>query len=249
MSALRANLIDAFFTFGAGKPTSLFKLKRQLGLKPHEQSNLSRRLQTFKAKAGYRVKYDSKSRMYSLAAQPTCATKLIDDPTIPGTLRAHVLHIANGRCAMCGKTVAQDFIRLLVDHRVPLSWGGKTDPENLWALCEKCHLQKEKFFSSFSAEIMKQCMVHKETTKRLGELLKAFKGQMVPRSLLEVVGQDDEWTRRLRELRALGWKVEKVLDLTKRGRHQHAYRLISSQPWPESISSVVKTDRKTRRKS
>jgi len=154
-------------------------------------------------------------------------------------MRARVLYIAHDRCGMCGRT-GEDGIKLAIDHRIPYSWGGETKDENLWALCYECNTQKKDFFATLDPEIMKKCMRYSETQRRLGELLKAYNGEIVPRSLLEVVGRDDEWTRRLRDLRSLGWDVEQVNDPTQSGRYVHAYRLIKSQPWPASISIALK---------
>lgn len=44
-------------------------------------------------------------------------------------VRAAVLGRAHGRCQMCGRTVAQHYVVLVVDHKVPVDWGGSAVPE------------------------------------------------------------------------------------------------------------------------
>lgn len=140
---------------------------------------------------------------------------------------------------MCGLTVKEDGVKLVVDHKVPRNWGGSNDIENLEALCEECNGGKKDFFASLDADLMRKCMNFELPIQRLGELLKAFDGQIVPRRLLEIVGQDDEWTRRLRELRDLGWEVKSVRAKGESGAARFAYQLISSRPWPANIKAEI----------
>lgn len=51
-------------------------------------------------------------------------------------LRQKVLH-KNACCAVCGSTD-----RLQIDHKVPVSKGGRNKLSNLQALCEKCNSRK-----------------------------------------------------------------------------------------------------------
>lgn len=239
LSPLQQRVLDLFLKVGVGVPLTLSEIKKRLGYKQHEQSELNRRIREMKP-LGWHITHDKKLKGYVLQSAAKQEVKVVDDRRIPGTMRARVLHVANGRCGMCGKHTTEDGIKLAVDHRVPYSWGGATTDENLWALCYECNIQKKDFFASLDQEIMSKCMNFPETQKRLGELLKAFKGKIVPRSLLEVVGRDDEWTRRLRDLRSLGWDVERVIDPEQEGRYKHAYKLNKSAPWPPSISIALK---------
>lgn len=49
----------------------------------------------------------------------------------------------HARCAMCGKTPNEDGVRLHIDHKVPREWGGKSEEENLQALCSDCNEGKK----------------------------------------------------------------------------------------------------------
>src|SRR5207237_3368332 len=62
-----------------------------------------------------------------------------DYAVISKTLRAKILHRDGMRCQMCGRTVAEDGIKLHVDHKIPREWGGQTIEENLWTLDTACN--------------------------------------------------------------------------------------------------------------
>lgn len=57
------------------------------------------------------------------------------------SLRFEILDSADGRCNICGASVASGAL-LHVDHIVPLSRGGKTERGNLRALCMTCNIGK-----------------------------------------------------------------------------------------------------------
>ena len=63
--------------------------------------------------------------------------------------RAEVL--APQRCAQCGRTPLESHVKLVVDNKVPLSWGGDNEPENLQPFCEECYAGKRDYFRSFEA--------------------------------------------------------------------------------------------------
>lgn len=57
------------------------------------------------------------------------------------SLRYDIFKRDNYRCQICGAS-ANDGVKLHVDHIVPVSKGGKTEPSNLQTLCERCNLGK-----------------------------------------------------------------------------------------------------------
>ena len=58
------------------------------------------------------------------------------------SLRYDVMRRDGFRCVLCGRSAAEDGVKLHVDHIIPVSKGGKTEPGNLRTLCENCNLGK-----------------------------------------------------------------------------------------------------------
>ncbi len=118
---------------------------------------------------------------------------------------------------MCGKTIKDDGIKLVVDHRVPLRWGGSNDIENLWAICEKDNADKKSFFATVVSDHdpkIQAAVEGQDVWERIGELMHAFgRGGEIPSELLAMVanhGGDfhDDWQRRHRELREIGFDYD-----------------------------------------
>jgi 5-methylcytosine-specific restriction endonuclease McrA len=156
-------------------------------------------------------------------------------------LRARVLFRDGSRCQMCGASPAKDpDVQLEVDHRLPLHLGGANDEENLWALCRKCNQGKRAFFASVEehADKLSEAMGHEEVHRRIGETLRAFGvGNEVPSHILEIAASakqyQEDWHRRLRELRDLGWDYE--VRKRKEGRRIVSdYILTRDAGWPPS---------------
>lgn len=57
------------------------------------------------------------------------------------SLRYDILKRDNFRCQICGSS-AQDGVKLHVDHIIPIAKGGKTVPNNLRTLCDRCNMGK-----------------------------------------------------------------------------------------------------------
>jgi hypothetical protein len=56
-------------------------------------------------------------------------------------LREYIKERDNYTCQCCGK-VMTDNVGLQIDHIIPVSKGGKTEPDNLQVLCSVCNLKK-----------------------------------------------------------------------------------------------------------
>lgn len=220
------------------------------GLRPEDQTHLDRRKRDLKRwfvirKKSASVVVDGKRRnvvQYQYGGERKNVT---DEGQIGIKLRAEVIHSAHGRCQMCGRTVAQHGVVLVVDHKKPRDWGGTNDRDNLWAICEECNSGKKAFFSSLNvdAEIMKNAMSHKSVHVRIGELLKAVGvGERTPSSLIDVVADQDDWQKRLRELRypVIGWEIDTQLYKDRFGKKQCDYVLRKFRPWPEEPSGAIR---------
>ena len=140
------------------------------------------------------------------------------------------------RCAMCGKTPKDDGVKLVVDHIVPQHWGGGDDVDNLQPLCEYHNHGKQAFYSSFDeyASVIRAAIGLDEVHLRIGELLKAMPGQEVPVDLITVVAREENHgdpTRRMRELRALGWSIK--AGKRKVGKRTTSFYVLERwEPWP-----------------
>lgn len=67
-------------------------------------------------------------------------------------LRYEILRRDGFRCQICGAT-AQDGYKLHVDHIIPVSKGGRTEPSNLRTLCERCNMGKSDQIEDISLDV------------------------------------------------------------------------------------------------
>jgi 5-methylcytosine-specific restriction endonuclease McrA len=160
-----------------------------------------------------------------------------DDPGISEKDRAAVLSI--GRCAFCGRTPLEDHVRLQVDHKIPRDWGGNSELPNPQPLCEECNRGKKAHFASYNehAAEIRRAISYESVHQRIGELLKAFDGKEVRSDLIAVVASppgtyQEDWQKRLRELRVLGWDIA-TTKKTENARVWAHYKLRESKPWPD----------------
>lgn len=220
------------------------------GLRPEDQTHLDRRKRDLKKwfvikKKKVTQTIDGKNRSVFLYVYMGERSDVSDEGSINLKTRAEILRDARGRCGMCGRTIEKHGIVLVVDHKTPRDWGGSNESQNLWAICEECNAGKKAYFSSLGidAHIMKQVTSHKSVHVRIGEVLKAVGlGKRTPSVLLEIVADQDDWQKRLRELRypVIGWKIEKHLYKGPAGRKQADYILKSHKPWPEDPSGTIR---------
>ena len=177
-----------------------------------------------------------------------------EDGTVNSRLRARILHAAHGRCQMCGRTIEKHAIVLVIDHKRPQDWGGTDEPENLWAICEECNGGKKAYFSSVNvnAEIMRRVLSEKSVHVRIGETLKAFGiGKPVPSYLLDIAADQEDWQKRLRELRypVIGWDYS-FTRYRNSGRVRTNYILERFEPWPTDPSAEIRAfERKRKEKN
>lgn len=69
--------------------------------------------------------------------------KKIERSKMTNELRDAVLKRDNWTCQNCGRSIFEEpDLKLEVDHIIPISKGGKTEPKNLQTLCKKCNREK-----------------------------------------------------------------------------------------------------------
>lgn len=184
------------------------------------------------------------------------AGPIADSGNISSKLRAQVLELAHGRCQMCGRTVAEDHVKLQIDHKIPRNWGGETVIDNLWAICNLCNSGKRDFFASFNEDEMKEIMTKDSVYERIAETLKMYQPDPVPSWLLQFVANSDDfqedWQKRLRELRypVIGMEIKTTMKKNEHGKKEAAYQLEKWVPLPPDHKALIKQhERDTRLKN
>lgn len=157
--------------------------------------------------------------------------------SIPKRLEVLVLEDWGARCALCGKSPRDDGVKLVLDHIVPVHWGGPTERSNLRPLCEEHNHARQAWIREMEphAESFRKAITLPTVWERIGTLLKALEGQWVSIDLIQAVAREENQgdpTRRLRDLHVvLGW----TYSWTRRKvgkRTESRYRLDSWKPWP-----------------
>ncbi len=213
------------------------EMRAQLGIPPEEQIQFGRRRRDLHYYYAIEKRRIGPKTVYILTGE---LEKPRDATAISTKIRAQVLHLAHGRCGMCGRSTDKHGISLVVDHKTPREWGGETIPENLWALCEDCNHGKKNLFASVDSPAMRAAISHQSVHVRIGELLKGMRGKPVPSHLIDMVANQDEWRKRLRELRYLGWVIRAMRTTTSGGRFQSAYVLDKFTDWPDDPTGWIR---------
>lgn len=226
---------------------SINQIRSELGLAAHEQQHLDRRVRDLDDRYEIERSQRGRERLYVLKGKRETP---IDAPSVSTTQRARILWRAQNRCEMCGRTVAEDHIRLHIDHKIPREWGGPTVDDNLWALCSTCNEGKRNFFATIKDPRVQQAMLDPRVHIRLGELLKAFTGEPVPSQYLELVAYThDDWQKRLRELRELGWQYHFTKQTDENGRVRTHFVLDHWEPWPSDPAATIRAAERQKSKN
>lgn len=119
---------------------------------------------------------------------------------IDARIKYRILQRDQSRCQRCGRNAA-DGIRLVIDHKKPVEWGGLTEDDNLWTLCEECNLGKKNWLSDEDSELMKKIMDEKSASKRLKIYFEGNKNMLIDPVKLAVIAGIRDWERTLRSVR------------------------------------------------
>jgi 5-methylcytosine-specific restriction endonuclease McrA len=219
------------------------------GLRPEDQTHLDRRKRDLKKwfvieTAASTQVLNGIARKVTLYKYAGTRKRIRDEGDINIRVKFEVRRAAHGRCQLCGKTIVEDEIKLVVDHKKPRTWDGTNDRDNLWAICEECNARKKAYFNSMDPNLMKKVTAHESVHVRIGETLKAVGvGNRTPPWLLDVVAdQEEDWRRRLHELRCavIGWEIETAGYKTESGRKKVDYVLRSCKPWPADPTGTIR---------
>ena len=116
-------------------------------------------------------------------------------------LRYRILMRDNSICQRCGAK-ASDGVKLHVDHKIPVEFGGDNSESNLWTLCEPCNEGKKAFFKDLDTEFIADVLKEKGAKNKLIRLFSCNPGKEFDVDFLAIicVGNRD-WTRVIRDIR------------------------------------------------
>ncbi len=119
----------------------------------------------------------------------------------------HMILARDGfKCRHCGRG-PKDGVKLHIDHKKPVAWGGTNDPANLQTLCEQCNLGKKDFVSGVPVKLGKKIAKASSGKEKLRLYLEANPRTEIPVMMLGAISGNREWTRELRYLRAEGMNI------------------------------------------
>jgi 5-methylcytosine-specific restriction endonuclease McrA len=120
---------------------------------------------------------------------------------ISARIRYEVLSRDDYRCQNCGRDVS-DGVKLVVDHMLPVDWGGTNDISNLQTLCEECNQGKQAWIKSIPPQNIKDIINQPTVEKRIEALFDKFPNQEIKSELIRVVSRSAlDWQRALRRIR------------------------------------------------
>jgi len=154
---IHLRIIEAMRRFPQGITSGQIRQELEKeGLRPEDQTHLDRRKRDLKK--WFVIRKTKRSELIGGRKRTvflyTCEgerSDVTDEGSIGLKARAEILLLADGRCEMCGRTIQEHPISLVVDHRIPRDWGGGNLAENLWAICEDCNAKKKAYFCSLNS--------------------------------------------------------------------------------------------------
>ncbi len=148
---------------------------------------------------GWEIEYNKKLNGYTLISGEKKINKK-GRTQIPGNIRYFIIQRDDSKCQRCGKGI-QDGIKLEVDHKLPVDWGGGNDTNNLWTLCNICNGGKKNLFSDFDNEIMKEVSKQNSGYNKILVFFKLNPNKIIEPFQIEVVSGIRDWTRTIRLIR------------------------------------------------
>lgn len=210
-----------------GTPLTMLEIREILRAELGDQEQLDRRrrdLNPFFSIERTRRGRDAAYRLVGLKERTESEVLGISE-----RVRAEVLRF--GRCQQCGRTPGDDGVRLQVDHKMPQSWGGTNAIGNLQALCEECNRGKKAYYATLDrwGPAIREAGEHEEVHRRLVTMLLLVHPEEIRSDVLEMVAHQqryqEDWHKRLRETRELGWDYSWRREADATGRVWVFYRL------------------------
>lgn len=161
------------------------------------------------------VRGDGYVKLTSLEKAPARGIRI----TITQKLRYAVLSRDGFRCKACGRTI-EDGVRLVVDHVIPVDWGGISEISNLQTLCEECNHGKQAWVAGVPSEAMSEIMSKPTVEKRIEALFDRYPNQDIDSTMIQLVSRGAfDWQRALRRVRQTTGKQIMAL----RGKNAYKY--------------------------
>ena len=136
-------------------------------------------------------------------------------------IRYEVLSRDEFKCQACGRA-ASEGVKLQIDHKVPVDWGGTNDISNLVTLCDECNRGKKAWTDSVPSASLTTIMNQPSVEKRIEALFDSFPNQDIPSTMIQLVSKGSlDWQRALRKVRE---KTGKKILPTKDRRGYHYFR-------------------------
>lgn len=202
------------------------EIRAKLRLAADEQAQLDRRRRDLRKWYVLEKRQVGNKWHYILKGEREAA---ILDRGVNIRVRAAVLWRAHGRCQMCGRTISQHGVVLVVDHKISLKWGGSNDEENLWALCETCLTRLKAHCKTAAVGSARNAFLLPTARARAAALLKTKRGRAIPACLLKAVLGCKDWARCVRSLRSDGWKIVALRSSGREDDKLTRYMLVSTQ--------------------
>lgn len=216
------------------QPLTMLEIRDRLEEQLGSQEQLDRRRRDLnKHFVIERLKSGTITRYRLVARKPATESDALG---ISERLRAKILRF--GRCEMCGRTPRDHGVVLQVDHRIPQSWGGTSDESNLQALCEEDNRGKKAYFATLDrwGPSIREAGQHQEVHRRLVTMLQLVHPDEIRSDVLEMVAHQqqyqEDWHKRMRELRELGWDYKWRKEPDHTGRVWVFYRLTKTGRTP-----------------
>ncbi|AFL80247.1 restriction endonuclease [Aequorivita sublithincola DSM 14238] len=144
--------------------------------------------------------YDSTTKVYDLKAINTYTSTTLRSG-LSSKDKYKIRNRDGHRCQSCGKGV-NDGMKLHVDHKIPIDWGGSNLDDNLWTLCDDCNLAKKAFFKDdFDVKVMKLVFSESSGYQRLKVLFEQSPNVKFTPSVLQGISGIRDWTRTIRDIR------------------------------------------------
>ena len=149
---------------------------------------------------GWVIEYDRSNNSYLFPFDEPHG-EIRDSRYIPADLRAAVIMRDRSTCQMCGRNVVNDHITIHIDHIIPLSWGGKTEIDNLQCLCRECNEGKKNWEANENPDLMMEINSVNSTGERLRLYFEHYPNEEISVNRLSAIAKTREWTRQLRRIR------------------------------------------------